>query len=135
MISPSISPHVGNPWVEAESRQTAISMLTSMRHGSSWIWTSLISLLTSIAQVLAQSGQAHQSTSQHGVEVSANLCKPLPPSIRPEGLDRPMEAFVANLVRRSCEQNFYSLLQSAGRAPVKLCAAGSSLGTKYGGKA
>lgn len=77
--------------------------------------------------VLAQSGQACQATSQHGVEVSAKLCKPLSPGIGPAGPDRPMEAFVA---RRSCEQGLYSLLQSAGRAPGQACAAGSSLGVE-----
>ena len=72
------------------------------------------------SDVFAQSGQAHQSTSQHGVEISARLCKPLPPSMGPAGPDRPMEAFVSKLVRRSCEQSLHSPLQSAGRAPVKL---------------
>lgn len=120
-IAPSIGHHVGSPprselnLDEPPSVYSPACVMVPAGFGQALSAYSLAS-----PDILAISGQAHQTTLQHGVEVSANMCKPLPPSIGPAGLDRPMEAFLSNLVRRSCRQCLHSLFQNAGRAPVRL---------------
>ena len=61
---------------------------------SSWIRTSPIALVSGMIPTLSQIWTSPSAYSQAYtyLELSANLCKPLPPSVGPTRLDGPMEA-------------------------------------------